>query len=191
MCETSNFAVGAVLGQKYDKRFHVIYYASKMLNEIQINYEATKKELLAVIFALDKFRSYLVGSKVIVYTDHAALKYLLNKKNAKSRLIRWILLLQKFDLEIKNKKGSENLVVDHLSRLKNTPQEDQIPIKEEFPDEFLLAVQKSPWYADLVNFVVSELLSSDLNSISASNTCYYQIHINLLHYYRVPLTAKQ
>ena len=71
----------------------------------QLNYATTKKELLAIVFAIDKFRSYLVGAKVIVYTDHAALKYLLTKKDAKSRLIRWILLLQEFYLEIKDKKG--------------------------------------------------------------------------------------
>nr|XP_027062041.1 uncharacterized protein LOC113688428 [Coffea arabica] len=104
MCDASDFAVGTVLGQNHDKRLHVIYYASKMLNETQVNYATTEKELLAVIFALDKFRSYLVGSKVIIYTDHAALKYLLNKKDAKPRLIRWILLLQEFNLEIKDKK---------------------------------------------------------------------------------------
>jgi hypothetical protein len=74
----------------------------------QINYVTTKKELLAIVFAIDKFRSYLVGAKVIVYTDHATLKYLLTKKDAKPRLIRWILLLQEFYLEIKDKKGVEN-----------------------------------------------------------------------------------
>ena len=83
----------------------------------QLNYATTEKELLVVIFAIDKFRSYLVGVKVIVYTDHAALKYLLTKKDNKPLLIRWILLLQEFDLEIKDKKVLENSIADHLSRM--------------------------------------------------------------------------
>ena len=93
MCVASDFAIGAILGQKNNKKPHVLHYASKTLNEAQVNYTTTKNELLAIVFALDKFRSYLVGSKVIVFTDHVALKYLLSKQDAKPRLIRWILLL--------------------------------------------------------------------------------------------------
>ena len=88
-----------MLGQRKDKIFHSVYYASKTLTQAQINYITTEKELLAVVFAFDKFRAYLVGTKVTVYTDHAAIKHLISKRDAKPRLIRWILLLQEFDLE--------------------------------------------------------------------------------------------
>ncbi|CAN6725385.1 unnamed protein product [Malus baccata var. baccata] len=140
MCDASDYAIGAVLGQRKNKQPHVIYYASRTLNDAQLNYSTTEKELLAVVFALDKFRSYLLGTKVIVFTDHAALKYLLMKKEAKPRLIRWMLLLQEFDIEIRDKKGVENVVADHLSRMVS-----------------------EPWYADLVNFLVSKHIPSTLN----------------------------
>ena len=113
------------------------------------------KKSLAVVFAIDKFRSYLVGAKVIVYTDLAALKYLLTKKDAKPRLIRWILLHQEFDLEIKHKKGVENLVADHLSRIQfESPQE--LPINDSLRDDMRFKITKSNcWYANIVNFMVA------------------------------------
>ncbi|CAN6554935.1 unnamed protein product [Malus baccata var. baccata] len=140
MCDASDYALGAVLGQRKEKRPHVIYYASRTLNDAQLNYSTTEKELLAVVFALDKFRSYLLGTKVIIYIDHATLKYLFTKKEAKPRLIRWMLLLQEFDIEIRDKKGSENVVADHLSRMVH--EEDAVPIIETFPDEQLMSVKK-------------------------------------------------
>ena len=76
----------------------MVYYASKTLNEAQRNYTTTEKELLAVVYTLDKFQAYLVRSDIIVFMDHSALKYLLTKQNAKARLIRWVLLLQEFIL---------------------------------------------------------------------------------------------
>ncbi|CAN6723355.1 unnamed protein product [Malus baccata var. baccata] len=159
MCDASDYALGAVLGQRKDKKPHVIYYASRTLNDAQLNYSTTEKELLAVVFALDKFRSYLIGTKIIVFTDHATLKYLLTKKEAKPRLIRWMLLLQEFDIEIRDKKGSENVVADHLSRMVHN--EEALPILETFPDEQLMSIKVSePWYADLVNFLVTKRIPS-------------------------------
>ena len=168
MCDASDFAVGAVLGQRKDKVFHTIYYASRTLNEAQLNYTTTEKELLAVVFAFDKFRPYVIGNKVVVFTDHAAIRYLMTKKDAKPRLIRWVLLLQEFDVEIKDKKGTENLVADHLSRLETFEHvhDRAKPIDDLFPDEKLMAVQGAalPWYADYVNYLVGEVIPEDLKS---------------------------
>ena len=137
MCDTSNYAVGAVLGQRLDKKPMAICYASKTLIEAQINYTTTKKELLTVVYALEKFRPYILGRNIIIYSDHAAMKYLLLKKKAKPKLIRWVLLLQEFNLEIKDKKGSKNLVADHLSRLHVPGGGD---IDDTFSHEHLLAI---------------------------------------------------
>jgi hypothetical protein len=127
---------------------------AKNLTGPQLNYATTEKELLAVVYAIDKFRSYLVGAKVFVYTNHAILKYLLAKNDAKPRLIRWILLLQEFDLK-KGKKGVESSVVDHLSRMYfEKPQE--LPINDTMRDDILYRIARSdPWYADIVNFMVA------------------------------------
>ncbi|XP_076935917.1 uncharacterized protein LOC143602814 [Bidens hawaiensis] len=119
MCDASDYAVGTVLRQRRDKHFHTIYYASKTLNDAQENYTTTKKELLVVVFAFDKFRLYLVHSKTTVFTNHAALRFLFQKKDAKPRLMQWILLLSEFDIEIKDKRGAENVAADHLSRLED------------------------------------------------------------------------
>ncbi|GJY88627.1 putative nucleotidyltransferase, ribonuclease H [Tanacetum coccineum] len=165
MCDASDFAVGAVLGQRIDGKFKPIYYASKTLNNAQEHYTTTEKELLAVVFSFDKFRQYLVLSKTVVYTDHSALKYLFSKEDAKPRLIRWVLLLQGFDIEIKDKKGAENLAADHLSRLENpdlgTFTEEEIA--DEFPDEHLMILKAElnndePWYADYINYIVGKIV---------------------------------
>ena len=167
MCDASDFAVGTVLGQRIDKKLTTIYYASKTLADAQLNHMIMEKELLAVVFALEKFRHYVLGSKIIVYTDHAALKYLLFKKEDKLRLIGWVLLLQEFDLEIKDKKGSENSMADHLSRLHTTCSSE---IGGTFPDEQLLAiVAKVPWFANIFNYLFTKSLPEYWNTHQREN----------------------
>nr|GEY64745.1 reverse transcriptase domain-containing protein [Tanacetum cinerariifolium] len=119
MCDASDFSIGTVLGQRHEKHFRPIHYASKTLTGAESNYTTTEKEMLAVVYPFEKFRSYLIMNKCIVHTDHSALKYLFAKKDAKARLLRWVLLLQEFYFAVIDTKGAENLAADHLSRLEN------------------------------------------------------------------------
>ena len=162
MCDASNFVIGAVLGQRKEGKPYVIYYASKLLDDAQINYTTMEKELLAIVYAFDKFKAYLVRQMVIVYSNHVALKYLLSKKDAKPRLLRWILMLQEFDWEVRDK-GSENLVTNHLSRLDQEElnrSDDGVPINESFHSQHLLTLdsKECQWFVDFVNYLVSGVL---------------------------------
>nr|GEZ33475.1 hypothetical protein [Tanacetum cinerariifolium] len=139
MCDASDFAKGAVLGQRHKKHFKPIHYASITMNDVESNYTTTEKEMLAVVYAFEKFLSYLIMNKSIVHTNHSALKYLFSKKDAKARLLWWVLLLQEFDFKVLDTKGAENLAADHLSRLEN-PYENVLnpkEINETFPLETL------------------------------------------------------
>ena len=161
MCDASDLAIRAVLGQREEGKPYVVYYASKTLNEARRNYTTTEKEPLAVVYSLDKFRAYLVGSDIIIFTDHSALKYQLTKKNAKARLIKWVFLLQEFNFQIRDKKGVENVVADHLSRLTIAHNTHNPPINDEFPEESLLLVENAPWYAPIANFLATGELPTD------------------------------
>ncbi|GJX60247.1 reverse transcriptase domain-containing protein [Tanacetum coccineum] len=160
MYDASDYAVGAILGQRIDKHFKPIHYTSKTMNEAQENYMTTEKELLAIVFAFEKFRQYLVLSKTIVFMDHSAMWYLFTKQDAKPRLIQWILLLQEFNIEICDKKGAENLVANHLSRLENPDlgKLTRAEIRDLFPKERLMAISdknNEPWYTDYANSLAS------------------------------------
>ena len=164
MCDASDFAMGAVLGQRKEKIFRSIYYASRTLNEAQENYLTTEKEMPAIVFACEKFKPNILGSHIIIHTDHAAIKYLMSKKEAKSRLIRWLLLLQEFDLVIKDKKGCDNVIAD-LSRVeRNKAEEEEAGLTKNFPDEQLFQLSfQLPWYADIVNYLACGVIPPEIS----------------------------
>ncbi|GKC05037.1 reverse transcriptase domain-containing protein [Tanacetum coccineum] len=145
MCDASDYAVGAVLGQRKTKHFHPIYYASKTMTDAQAHYTTTKKELLAAVYAFEKFRPYLVLSKTIVYTDHSALKYLLAKQDAKPRLLWWILLLQEFDVIIRDKKRSGESSGRPFIKIRKSS-------------------LSTPWFADIANYHVGNIIVKGMSS---------------------------
>nr|GEV23625.1 transposon Ty3-I Gag-Pol polyprotein [Tanacetum cinerariifolium] len=136
---------------RVEKHFRPIHYASKTMSQAETNYTTTEKEMLAIVYAFEKFHSYLIMNKSIVYTDHSALKYLFAKKDIKARLLCWILLLQEFDFKVIDTRGAKNYAADHLSRFFD-PKE----INETFPLESLNKVAhqdpSTPWFADFANY---------------------------------------
>ncbi|RDX90685.1 Retrovirus-related Pol polyprotein from transposon opus, partial [Mucuna pruriens] len=133
MCDASNSALRAILGQRVSKQLLVIAYASRTMDPAQMNYTTTEKELLAIVFALDKFRSYLLRSKIIIFSKHTALKFLLKKPD-------------EFDLEIRDKKA------------KLREESTSLPIRDDFPDKQLLQIDKSePWFVDICNFLIATM----------------------------------
>ncbi|GJR46110.1 reverse transcriptase domain-containing protein [Tanacetum coccineum] len=157
--------------QVMKKQFRPIHYASKTMNEAESHYTTTEKEMLAVVYAFEKFRSYLILNKSIVYTDHSALKYLFAKKDSKARLLRWVLLLQEFTFKVIDTKGAENLAADHLSRLENPYENvlDPKEVNEKFPLETLNMVtsrsdSSTPWFADYANYHAGNFIVKGMSS---------------------------
>nr|GEZ55673.1 reverse transcriptase domain-containing protein [Tanacetum cinerariifolium] len=128
------------------------------MNQAETNYTTIEKEMLVLVYAFEKFRSYLIMNKSIVYTDHLALKYLFAKKDAKARLLHWILLFQEFDFKVIDTKGAKNYAADHLSRLEN-PYKNVFDLKEINETVPLKSLNKvvhqdpsTPWFADFANY---------------------------------------
>nr|GFB81542.1 reverse transcriptase domain-containing protein [Tanacetum cinerariifolium] len=170
MCDASDFAVGAVLGQRIEKHFRPIHYASKTMTEAESNYTTIEKEMLAVVYAFEKFRSYLIMNKSIVYNDHSALKYLFAKKDAKARLLHWILFLQEFDFKVVDTKGAENYAADHLSRLENPYENvfDPKEINEFFPLKTISKLahhdQSTLWFANFANYHAGKFIIKGMSA---------------------------
>nr|GFA30220.1 putative nucleotidyltransferase, ribonuclease H [Tanacetum cinerariifolium] len=170
MCDASDFAIGAVLGN-VKKFFRPIHYASKTMTEAESNYTTKEKEMLAVVYAFEKFRSYLIMTKSIVYTDHSAFKYIFAKKDSKTGLHHWVLLLQEFTFKVIDTKGAENVAADHLSRLENPHQNvlDPKEINESLPLETLNLVStrgnsNTPWFADFANYHAGNFVVKGMSS---------------------------
>nr|GEU61044.1 reverse transcriptase domain-containing protein [Tanacetum cinerariifolium] len=159
-----------VLGQRQEKHFRHIH-ASKTMTEAESNYTTTEKEMLVVVHAFEKFRSYIIMNKSIVYTDHSALKYLFAKKDSKARFLRWVLLLQEFTFKVIDTKGHENLAADHLSRLENPHQNvlDPKEMNESFPLETLNMVSfcgnsSTSWFSDFSNYHAGNFVVKGMSS---------------------------
>ncbi|GJS53687.1 reverse transcriptase domain-containing protein [Tanacetum coccineum] len=205
MCDASDYAIGAVLGQRKTKHFQPIHYASRTMTDAQAHYTTTKKELLAMVYAFEKLRPYLVLSKTIVYTDQSALKYLLAKQDAKSRLLRWILLLQEYDVIIRDKKGAENLAAAHdcleskrlgelwvlgyemYSRKPHEGDLEKKEINETFPLETLRMItfhsdSSTPWFADIANYHAGNFVVKGMSSQQKK-----KIIKDVKHYFWTPL----
>nr|GFB72831.1 reverse transcriptase domain-containing protein [Tanacetum cinerariifolium] len=162
---------GAALGQRHEKHFRPIQYASKTMTEAKSHYTTMDKEMLAVVYAFKKFQSYLNLNKSIVYTDHFAFKYLFAKKYSNARLLRWVLLLQEFKFKVIDTKGAENLMTDHLSILENPQQNvlDPKEINEAFPLKTLNTVSfcgddSNPWFANFANYHAGNFIVKGMSS---------------------------
>eukprot|EP00253_Pinus_taeda_P028738 PITA_28738 len=183
--DASDTAIGAVLGKEEDKKPYAIYYISKNLSSAELNYTVTEKEFLAIIHAVNKFRHYITGYPVVLYTDHSAIKYLANKPVTNARITRWLILLQEFDITIKDRPSKENPVADFLSRIPKSI--ETTAVEDQFPDEHLfVVVVRTPWYADVADYLAvgklpKHLTPQERKQIVQKSTRFSWIRGNLFH----------
>jgi hypothetical protein len=150
--DASDTAIRVVLGQEENHLPYAIYFISKNMSLVELNYTVIENKFLVVIYAINKFRHYITDYSTFFHTDHLAIKYLMNKFVTNARVTRWLLLLQEFDITIVDRPGKENVVADFLSPL--TP-DDNTSVDDSFPDEYLFAISThSPWYVDIANYLV-------------------------------------
>jgi hypothetical protein len=161
--DASDIAIGVFLGQEEDKKTYVIHFISNNLTLTESNYTVTEKSFLVVIHAINKFHHYITGYPIILYTSYSAIKYLDNKPITNGRVTRWLLLLQEFDITIKDRPERENFVADFMSRI---PKIDySLTVEDQFSDEHLFVVTtKPPWYADVENYLETRKLPAHLSS---------------------------
>jgi hypothetical protein len=161
--DASEITIGVVLGQEEDKKPYAIYFISKNISPAKLNYIVTEKEFLAVIHAINKFCHYITGYPIILYTDHSTIRYLANKPITNGWVTRWLLLLQEFDITIKDRPGRQNLVADFLSRIPKT--DDSLTFEDQFLDEHIFSITtKPPWYNDVANYLEVGRLPTHLSS---------------------------
>ena len=166
--DASDLAIGAALGQEENKKSYAIYYISKNLSSAELNYTVTEKEILVVIFAINKFRHFITGYEVFVHTDHFAIKYLMTKPLTSGRVTRWLLLLQEFNVTIVDRPGKPNVVADFISRLDNYG--EATPVNDDFPYEHLFSMSiDSPWFADISNYLVTRKTPPHLSAREKRN----------------------
>jgi hypothetical protein len=155
MCtDASDTAFGAVLGQRENKMPYAIYFVGKNISSAEVNYTVTKKELLVVVYAINKFRHYITGYQAFVHTDHSTIKFLMKKPVTNPRVTRWLLLLQEFNINIIDRPSKDNLVADFLSRMIHLG--DNTPVEDNFPNENLFVISTfTSWYVYLANYLVT------------------------------------
>lgn len=151
-----------ILQEKICGRFRPVYYASRMLNSTERNYTVTEREARGMIFALEKFRHYLLGNKVVFHVDHQALAFLVSKPMLEGRLARWMLLLREFDYTVVH---TQRAVADYLSRLENVLEAPGV--SDEFPDTELFQVkgqESDSWYDQMVNILMDGVLPPSMSA---------------------------